>query len=963
MRRRTKAGNTVKAQRRKALKRSTAPKAALCHSSLAAGKGTNVEQLTRERDEAREQQTATAEILRVIRTSPTDTQPVFEAIVQSGLKLFPDAAILIALPDGNELRAAAFAEPNPARVKALLSRWPIPLTREYNHAIAILDRRIIDIPDAREAPPEFATGAQYFLTTGYRAITIMPMMRGGDAIGALSVVRSAPGALSDKQLAVLSTFADQAVIAIENTRLLNELRESLQQQTATADVLKVISSSPGDLKPVFEALLANAMRICEAKFGHLLLYDGESFHAAYLHDVPPSYRKIWERGPMRPGPNVALGQLARTKEVVHIPDIKADPAYAERDPLRVATVELAEARTLLAVPMLKESQLVGAIVFYRQEVRPFNDKQIELVQNFAAQAIIAIENARLLSELRQRTNDLSEALEQQTATSEVLSIISSSPGELKPVFEAILANATQICASNFGAMHIREGDAFRTVALHGASPPFIEVRMRQGLFKPSASTGLARAVATRDVVHIADIRAEQRDKADPLRKGALESGVRTVLDVPMLKDGEPIGVVAIYRSEVSPFTDKQIELVKNFAAQAVIAIENTRLLNELRESLQQQTATSDVLKVISSSPGQLEPVFQAMLEKAVRICGAKFGQLFLSEGDGYRTVAMHDVPRAFAEKRRQEPFFGPSAGSPLGRVMRTKQVAHIIDVTTEQGYAEGDRALLELAELGGARTTVAVPMLNDNELVGAISIYHKEIRPFTDKQIELVTSFAAQAVIAIENTRLLSELRESLQQQTATADVLKVISRSTFDLQPVLNTLTEFAARLCGAEMAAVTREKDSAFYYATSYRFPTAYLEFVKSIPHPVNRGSVIGRTLIEGKAVQISDVLSDPEYAYLESQKIGGYRTMLGVPLLREGIPIGVLLLARSSVRPFTQKQIELVTTFADQAVIAIENVRLFDEVQKRTEELTNRSSSRPPLPMCSRSSAGRPSTCRLC
>ena len=472
-----------------------------------------------------------------------------------------------------------------------------------------------------------------------------------------------------------------------------------------------------------------------------------------------------------------LVELARTKQVVQIPDIKTDPAYAERDPLRVATVELAGARTLLAVPMLKESQLVGAIVFYRQEVRPFNDKQIELVQNFAAQAIIAIENARLLSELRQRTNDLSEALEQQTATSEVLSIISSSPGELKPVFEAILANATQICASNFGAMHIREGDAFRTVALHGASPPFIEVRMRQGLFKPSASTGLARAVATRDVVHIADIRAEQRDKADPLRKGALESGIRTVLDVPMLKDGEPIGVVAIYRSEVSPFTDKQIELVKNFAAQAVIAIENTRLLSELRESLQQQTATADVLKVISRSTFDLQTVLGTLVELVKQLCDAESAHVFRRTGDTYRIAACGGYSPDYEEYARGL-VFTPGRDSLVGRIALEKRLVHIHDVLADPEYRQ-ERA----QQLGGWRTMLGVPLSREGVLIGAMTVTRSQVRPFTDKQIDLLTTFADQAVIAIENTRLLSELRESLQQQTATADVLKVISRSTFDLK------------------------------------------------------------------------------------------------------------------------------------------------------------------------------------
>jgi GAF domain-containing protein len=883
----------------------------------------NIQALQRALDESLAREAATSDILRMIASSPTDLQTVLDAIAERAAKLCDAEDAAIFRVDANLFRLAAHFGPIPMVTARGGGRV---IDRGTTPGRAIVDRQTIHVHDLPAAEAEFPGAKATGIAMGVRTVLDTPLLREGIAIGAIHIRRREVRPFSDRQIKLLETFADQAVIAIENARLIHEqqarnrdLAEALEQQTATSEILRVIASSPTEIQPVLEAVAESATRLCEAHDAHIGRVDGNILRLN-AHSSDPSRRRDV---PITRG-HIA-GQAILDRRTVHIHDLAAQPEDNVRAPGWISL----GVRTVLATPLLREGAAIGTIIIRRMEIRPFTEKQIALLETFANQAVIAIENVRLFNELEVRNRDLTEALEQQTATSEILRAIANSPTEIQPVLDVIAENAARICGTPDVAISRVENDVYRFVATYGSAP-----NRPAGTTRPiDRGSVIGRSIVDRQTIHIHDVRTVE-DDFWRVKTGAVIEGLRTMLATPLLREGVAIGAIGIRRTEVHPFTDKQIALLKTFADQAVIAIENVRLFQELKEALEQQTATSEILGVIASSPTDVQPVLNTVAANAARLCEATDAQIRLVEADQSRLVASFgNIPA---------PEFRPMIpGTVSGRAIFNRETVHVHDLqdVTKREFPESVGARF------GVRTMLCTPMLREGIPIGVITVRRTEVRPFSDKQIKLLETFADQAVIAIENVRLFKELDERTNELTRSVDELKALGEvgqavsSTLDLETVLTSIVSHAVQLSGTDGGAIYEydEHSEEFLLRATDHMEEELINALRANPPRLGDG-VVGRAAASREPVQVPNILEERGYAprMREMLERFGFRASLAVPLLREDRIIGGLVVRRKSTGEFRPEVIELLKTFATQSVLAIQNARLFREIEDKSRQI---------------------------
>ncbi len=872
--------------------------------------------LFNETQQALERQTATAEILRVISRSPTEVQPVFDAIAERAMEMCGALGAITTRFDGEMVHVMASAGVTgvvEGVMDGILAAFPMTVDGASLNARAVRERAPVQIPDVISDPDYPDALKRALERTGAHSGVAVPMLRDDGVAGTIMVLRAETGLFPDQLISLLQTFADQAVIAVENARLFNETKEALEQQTAISEILRVISESPADVQPVFDAITERAIALCDAELGVATRFDGEQMHLAAVYGLSPETLDATRAAfPMKPDHSSTSGRAVLERTPVQIPDTVTDPKFF------LPGGPAQEMRSVLAVPLMREGRVVGSIAVGRHKAGSFSAKLVDLLETFADQAVIAIENVRLFNETK-------EALEQQTAISEILRVISESPTDVQPVFDAIAERAMALCNAGLGFTTRFDGEKMHLAAVRGLSPEALDSTVALFPLKPAPNSATGRSILERTPVQIPDTLAEPN-----YAFAVVGQEMRGVLAVPLIREGRVVGSIAVGREEPGSFSDKLVSLLQTFADQAVIAIENVRLFNETEEALEQQTAISEILRVISESPTDVQPVFDAIVERAMALCNAETGAAIRFDGELLHLAAIRGFSPEVIEAGRAAFPVKPGRDLISGRAILERAPVQIPDIV-----ADPDFPIPAAAQ--EVRSLLGVPLMREGRVVGAIAVARKETGLFPDKLVNLLETFADQAVIAIENVRLFNETKESLEQQTAVSEILRVITESPSDVQPVLEAVADRAAGLCDAASASIFLTEGDNLRHVTSRGPHANEVTTVELVP--IDRTSTNGRAVLDRRTVQVEDMQAEADEFPLghEIAHRLDHRTIVVAPLLREGQPFGTITLRRQEVRLFSDPELALLRTFGDQAAIALEHVRLFNETKEALEQQT--------------------------
>jgi GAF domain-containing protein/DNA-binding response OmpR family regulator len=869
--------------------------------------------------QALERQTATAAILRVISQSPTDVQPVLDAVAERAALLCDATNATVYFLEGDELRSRATYAP---AGQVLEVPSDIPVKRSLFNGHAVLDRRTLHVSDLVPLlDTEYPDARDNTQRLGMRTALAVPMIREGQAIGSIFAWRREVRPFADEEIALIQTFAEQAVIAIENVRLFNATREALERQTATANVLKAISRAAFDIGTVLETLIATAARLCRAPLGVIFRIEGDVCQPAGLFGATPALIEHLSAHPPRLSDGVSLSSRAvAAGHAIQVVDTLNDPGFARKDVQQIGAF-----RTLLAVPVLREGMPLGVLTLGRADVRAFTDKEIELVTSFADQAAIAMENVRLF-------NETNEALDRQTATAEVLQVISGSITDTQPVFDVIAERACRLSGAAYGWVFRFDGALIHVASVHGINTDGIAEMRKVFPMPPGSSSVTARAVRDGAVINLPDALAVS--EADyPTRRVAQAAGYRSVLAVPMWREGRVVGAITVSRASPGLFAAKQVDLLQTFANQAVIAIENVRLFNETQQALERQTGTAEILKVIASSPSNVQPVFDAIASSSKRLIDG-FSTTVFRVIDGVLHLVAFTPTSARADEALQTMFPRPIAEFPPFLMVRGGGVAKIGDIESDPAVPP---MLRDVARLRGFRAMLIAPLMRDGEVIGMISATRKDAGSFADHHVQLLQTFADQAVIAIENVRLFNETQSALERQTASAEVLQVISSSVADPKPAFDKILDSCERLFATgQLGIFVAEDDGLVHLAASKG--SALDAMRQHLPRPVE-DTITARTVRAKHTIYIPDAaaMADSPAAIRQTVEQVGNFSAAFAPMLWQGRGVGALCVMRFPPVPFGDKEIELLETFADQAVIAIQNARLFNETKEALEQKT--------------------------